>query len=301
MAIATQSAAAAAWLEGAGNVKSRSYRREVLGRFFRNKQGVGALTVILLLIFAAVAAPIITAYDPIVGNVSRRLLPIGTSGHIFGTDEQGRDMLTRLFYGGRISLVAGIVPVFVATLLGTMIGAVAGYSRGWIGAVLMRSMDMLYAFPAIILAIAVSASLGPGVRNAVIAISIVFIPPIARVAEAATRQVIVLEYIEAARLSGANTPQIILYQVLSNIFSPIFVYASGLVGLSIVIASGLSFLGLGANPPNPEWGFMLNSLRGSIYVQPWVAALPGLFIFITSVAFNVMSDAIRDAIDIKGS
>lgn len=301
MAIATQSAAAAAWLEGAGNVKARSYRREVLGRFFRNKQGVGALTVILLLIFAAVAAPIITAYDPIVGNVSRRLLPIGTSGHIFGTDEQGRDMLTRLFYGGRISLVAGIVPVFVATLLGTMIGAVAGYSRGWIGAVLMRSMDMLYAFPAIILAIAVSASLGPGVRNAVIAISIVFIPPIARVAEAATRQVIVLEYIEAARLSGANTPQIILYQVLSNIFSPIFVYASGLVGLSIVIASGLSFLGLGANPPNPEWGFMLNSLRGSIYVQPWVAALPGLFIFITSVAFNVMSDAIRDAIDIKGS
>lgn len=301
MAIATQSAAASAWLEGAGNVKSRSYRREVLGRFFRNKQGVGALSVIIFLIFAAVAAPIITAYDPIVGNVSRRLLPIGTSGHIFGTDEQGRDMLTRLFYGGRISLVAGIVPVFVATFLGTMIGAVAGYSRGWVGAVLMRSMDMLYAFPAIILAIAVSASLGPGVRNAIIAISIVFIPPIARVAEAATRQVIVLEYIEAARLSGANTPQIILYQVLSNIFSPIFVYASGLVGLSIVIASGLSFLGLGANPPNPEWGFMLNSLRGSIYVQPWVAALPGLFIFITSVAFNVMSDAIRDAIDIKGS
>ena len=132
-------------------------------------------------------------------------------------------MLSRLICGGRISLMTGFMPVIVATMIGTAIGATAGYVRGWVGAVLMRTMDMLYAFPAIMLAIAISASLGPGVRNTIIAISIVFIPPIARVAEAATRQVIFLEYIEAARLSGASTPHIIFYQLLANIFNPIFV------------------------------------------------------------------------------
>jgi peptide/nickel transport system permease protein len=163
----------------------------------------------------------------------------------------------------------------------------------------MRTMDMLYAFPAIMLAIAISASLGPGVTNSVLAISMVFIAPISRVAEAATRRVIFLEYIEAARLSGASTACILLSQVLPNIFNPIFVYASGLIGLSIVIASGLSFLGMGARPPVPEWGFMLNSLRGAIYVQPWVAVLPGFLIFVTSMSCNMMSDALRDALDIK--
>jgi peptide/nickel transport system permease protein len=149
------------------------------------------------------------------------------------------------------------------------------------------------------LAIAVAASLGPGVSNSILAISIVFVPPISRVAEAATRKVVFLEYIEAARLSGAGTMRTVVSQVLPNIFNPIFVYASGLVGLSIVIASGLSFLGLGATPPTPEWGFMLNSLRGAIYTQPWVAALPGLLIFATSMSCNLLSDALRDALDIK--
>ena len=135
--------------------------------------------------------------------------------------------------------------------------------------------------------------------NSVLAISVVFIAPISRVAEAATRRVIFLEYIDAARLSGASTARILMSQVLPNIFNPIFVYASGLIGLSIVVASGLSFLGMGARPPVPEWGFMLNSLRGAIYVQPWVAALPGFLIFATSMSCNMMSDALRDALDIK--
>lgn len=301
MTQATAAEARERWQATAVQVHARSYRREVFGRFIRNPQGVVPLGIILTLILAALFAPILTAYNPNIGNISHRLLPIGTIEYPLGTDGQGRDMLTRLIYGGRVSLVSGIIPVFVATAIGTAIGALAGYRRGWVGALLMRSMDTLYAFPAIILAIAVSASLGPGVENAIIAISIVFIPPIARVAESATRQVVVLEYIEAARLSGANTYQIIVHQVLANIFSPIFVYASGLVGLSIVIAAGLSFLGLGANPPTPEWGYMLQDLRGAIYVAPWVAALPGLFIFVTSVAFNLMSDALRDAIDIRSA
>jgi peptide/nickel transport system permease protein len=268
-------------------------------RLIRNRAGLVAIIALSFLVLAAVFGPFIMRDDPLVGQATQRLLPIGTAGHILGTDELGRDMLSRLLYGGRISLVTGFAPVVIATVIGTAIGAAAGYLRGVTGAVLMRTMDMFYALPAIMLAIAIGASLGPGVKNSIIAITIVFIPPISRVAESATRQVVHLEYIEAAKASGANTFQIILRQVLANIFNPIFVYASGLVGLSIVIASGLSFLGLGSAPPQPEWGYMLNSLRGSIYTQPWVAALPGFLIFATSMACNILSDALRDALDIK--
>jgi len=280
-------------------VAPRSYLGEVRARFFRKRAGVIALSMLGLLALSAILAPVIAPHDPLLGNAVQRLRPIGHPLYWLGTDEQGRDLLSRLLYGGRVSLLTGIIPVVVATTIGTAIGATAGFARGMLGAVLMRTMDMFYAFPAIMLAIAIAASLGPGAKNSIIAISIVFIPPISRVAEAATRKVIFLEYIEAARLSGAGTPRIIVSQVLANIFNPIFVYASGLIGLSIVIASGLSFLGMGAKPPTPEWGFMLNSLRGAIYVQPWVAALPGFLIFLTSMCCNIVSDALRDALDIR--
>lgn len=280
-------------------VAARSYLGEVRTRFLRKRAGVAALVVLGTLVFMAIAAPILAPYDSTVGAATARLRPIGAVGHLLGTDEQGRDILSRLLWGGRISLLTGFIPVIIATSIGTAIGATAAYMRGVTGAVLMRGMDMLYAFPAIMLAIAIAASLGPGSINTILAISVVFVPPVARVAESATKRVIFLEYIEAARLSGASTPRIIFSQVLANIFNPIFVYASGLVGLSIVVASGLSFLGMGAKPPTPEWGFMLNSLRGAIYVQPVVAALPGLLIFITSMACNIVSDALRDALDIK--
>jgi peptide/nickel transport system permease protein len=288
---------ALAWREM--DVAPHPYFGEVRRRFFRNRAGVAALAVLMLLAVGSVFGPLIIAADPLVGQATQRLLPIGSGGHILGTDELGRDMFSRLVYGGRVSLITGLVPVAVAAFFGTLIGATAGYVRGYVGSLMMRTMDMFYALPAIMLAIAISASLGPGVRNSIIAISCVFIPPLARVAEAATRQVVHLEYIEAARASGANTFQILTHQILANIFNPIFVYASGLVGLSIVIASGLSFLGLGAAPPNPEWGYMLNSLRGAIYSQPWVAVLPGFLIFATSMACNIVSDALRDALDIK--
>lgn len=284
-----------------GDVQARSFVREVLARFVRQKTAVVSSAVLLLLVLSAVAAPLLTNEDPLKGNVTQRLQPIGTAGHIFGTDEQGRDMLTRILYGGRISLFTGFAPVVVATLIGTLIGATAGYLGGWASTVLMRTMDMFYAFPSLLLAIAISASLGPGVKNAIIAASIVFIAPISRVALAATRQEMGKEYIEAARLSGASTAQIISQQLLSNIFSTVFVYASGLVGLSILLAAGLSFLGLGARPPSPEWGYMLNSLRGAIYVQPWVAALPGLFIFAGAMSFNLLSESINEALDIKSA
>jgi peptide/nickel transport system permease protein len=260
-----------------------------------------ALGVLVLLVLGSILAPLLTAYDPNAGEVVDRLQPIGSEGHVLGTDDQGRDMLTRLLYGGQLSLVAGFAPVLIATAIGTAIGAFAAYVGGAVRSVLMRGLDMFYALPAILLAIAIGASLGPGLLNVIVSVTIVYIAPIARVAEAATRRTQVDEYIEAAHVSGASTPQILFSQLLPNIFNPIFVYASGLVGLSMIIASSLSFLGLGSRPPTPEWGYMLNALRPTIYSNPWVVALPGLMIFVTSIAFNTLSDAIRDAMDIKAS
>ncbi len=289
----------AQWRDSENAVTPRSYYGEVGRRLLRDRAALTASTVLVLIVGTSLLAPIITAQDPIVGDVAARLRAIGTAGHLFGTDEQGRDVLARLLHGGRLSLLAGVIPVFVATVLGTLVGAIATYMGRATGAVLMRIMDMSYAFPAILLAIAIAASLGAGISSSIIALSIVFIPPIARVAESATRQVMVQEYIEAARISGAGTLRVIVDQVLPNIFSPIFVYSSSLVGLSILIASALSFIGLGSAPPTPEWGAMLSSLRPSVYTQPAVVALPGVFIFVTSVAFNMLSTSLRDALDVK--
>lgn len=294
------SAAAQQWRERDIPASPESYLQAARRRFMKNKVGLASLGVLLGLAFVAIFAPVLTAHDPLIGIPAERLLPIGAEGHLLGTDEQGRDMLSRLFYGGRLSLVAGLVPVIIATAIGTTLGALSGYLGGWVAAVIMRTMDMFFAFPTVLLAIAVSASLGPGLNNVIIAMTVVYVAPLARVAESATKRVAVAEFIEAAKLTGAGTPRIIATQILANIFSPIFVYASGLVGLSIVIAASLSFLGLGVSPPAPEWGFMLNALRGTIYVNPWVAALPGLFIFLTSISFNMLADSVRDALDVKG-
>jgi peptide/nickel transport system permease protein len=291
--------AAKAWAESDVPVAPRSYWADVRSRLRRNRIAVASMAVLSVLVLTCVTAGVISPYDPNVGDVTDRLLPIGDPDHILGTDDQGRDMLSRLLWGGQLSLLAGFAPVLIATAIGTAIGAFAGYVGGPVRSALMRSLDIFYGLPAILLAIAIGASLGPGLLNVIISVSIVYIAPIARVAEAATRRAMVDEYIEAARLSGASAPAIIFSELLPNIFNPIFVYAAGLVGLSMIIASSLSFLGLGSRPPTPEWGYMLNSLRPMIYMNPWVVALPGMMIFITSVAFNTLSDAIRDAMDIK--
>lgn len=280
-------------------VAARSYHAEVRGRLLREPAALVCLAILVVLLIAAVAAPLLAPYDPNAVSVGSRLLPIGSSGHLLGTDELGRDMLSRLMYGGRLSLLTGILPILVAATIGIILGAVIAYVGGPVGSILARAVDMSYAFPAILIGIAVTASLGPGTANSIIALSIAFIPPITRVAESATRQVIALEYIEAARCAGARPGLIIRTQILPNVFGPVFVYASGMVGLSISVGAGLSFLGLGAPPPTAEWGAMLSSLREAIYTQPVVVALPGLFILLASVAFNVLSDGMRDALDVR--
>ena len=195
-------------------------------------------------------------------------------------------MLSRLVYGGRVSLLMGIVPVLVASLVGGLLGVIGGFAGGRINTVIMRTMDVFYAFPSVLLAVAIAGAMGGGITNGMMALTLVFIPPMCRVAETATTQIRNLDYIEAARATGAGTMTVIRYHVLGNVLGPVFVYASSLVSVSILLASGLSFLGLGVRPPTADWGLMLSTLRQSIYVVPVICALPGAAIFITSIAFN---------------
>jgi peptide/nickel transport system permease protein len=275
------------------------YWGSVWRRFRTNSVAMVAAAVVLLLILLALFGPFITPADPYKASMLSRLKPIGTEGHLLGTDELGRDMLSRLIVGARLSLFMGIVPVLAAFAIGSALGILAGYAGGAINTVIMRTIDVFYAFPSVLLAIALSGTLGAGIFNALLSLTIVFIPQIARVAESVTTQVRSRDYVEAARASGAGAFTIVRVHVLGNVLGPIFVYATSLIAVSMILASGLSFLGLGVKPPEPEWGLMLNTLRTAIYTQPWVAALPGLMIFVTSMSFNMLSDGLRTAMDVK--
>jgi peptide/nickel transport system permease protein len=263
------------------------------------------LTVILpggflvVLVAAAIFAPWVAPQSPIAGSVAERLLPIGSHGHLLGTDGQGRDILSRLIWGARPSLLEGIIPVAVAGAVGTVLGMVAGLSGRRVHTLVMRSLDVLYSFPAVLLAIALAAALGAGVVNDIVALSIVLIAPIARVAETEVARLRTADFMEAARASGASWPTIARRQVLPNIASILLVYCTALVGLAIVFAGGLSFLGLGIAPPHPEWGSMLNDLDQDLYTQPVLALIPAVMIFVTAIAFNVLGDGLRDYLDIR--
>lgn len=280
-------------------VRSPGYWANVWRRFMRDPVAVGAGVVILLLLLMAIFAPYIAPQDPYKGMTLRRLRPPGTDGHSLGTDELGRDMLSRLIYGARLSLFMGVTPVMLALCIGSTIGIVAGYVGGWLNTILMRTIDILFAFPSVLLAIALSGALGAGIGNGLISLTVVFIPPIARVAESVTNSVRTRDYVEAARASGASALTIIRVHILGNVLGPIFVYAMSLIAVSMILASGLSFLGLGVKPPEPEWGLMLNTLRTAMYTQPLLCALPGMMIFMTSISFNLLTDGLRSAMDIK--
>jgi peptide/nickel transport system permease protein len=279
--------------------RSPGYWSTVWRRFRRDPVAVGALVVIVLLFLMAILAPYIAPHDPYRGMTLRRLRPPGTDGYPLGTDELGRDMLTRLIYGARLSLFMGVTPVFLALVIGSAIGIAAGYVGGLLNTVLMRTIDVFFAFPSVLLAIALSGALGAGITNGLISLTVVFIPPIARVAESVTTGMRNRDFVEAARASGAGALSIIRHHILGNVLGPIFVYAMSLVAVSMILASGLSFLGLGVKPPEPEWGLMLNTLRTALYTQPLLCALPGMMIFITSISFNLLTDGLRSAMDIK--
>jgi peptide/nickel transport system permease protein len=278
---------------------SPGYWAQVGRRLLRDKVTVICGIILLLIILAAIFAPYLGLADPYRASIIRRLRPIGTPGYLLGTDEQGRDMLARLVYGGRLSLFVGLMPVFNAFVIGSLLGITAGFVGGKVNAAIMRTSDVFLAFPSVLLAIAISGALGAGILNSIVSLTIVFVPPIARIAESVTTQVRGLDFVEAARASGANSWTIIRVHILNNVLGPIFVYSTSLISVSMILGAGLSFLGLGTKPPEPEWGLMLNTLRTAIYVQPWIAALPGAMIFMVSIGFNLMSDGLRSAMDVR--
>jgi peptide/nickel transport system permease protein len=277
----------------------RGYWQSVLYRLRHDPVTLVFAAIVLLIVVAAVFAPLLAPFDPFKESIAGRLKPFGWRDHPLGTDELGRDMLSRLLFGGRVSLLMGVVPVLIASLIGGMLGVIGGFVGGRTNTAIMRTMDVFYAFPSVLLAVAIAGAMGGGMANGMLALTLVFIPPMCRVAETATTQVRALDFIEAARASGAHTMTIIRYHVLGNVLGPVFIYASSLVSVSILLASGLSFLGLGVRPPLPDWGLMLATLRQSIYVVPFVCALPGLAIFITSICCNLVSDGLRAAMDMR--
>jgi peptide/nickel transport system permease protein len=300
MAIATATAprpdADAALARGAAG---KGYWQRVWERLSADYFTLAVIGILLLLILMAVFAPLIATHDPQAASVLRRLKGVGFAGHWLGTDEVGRDLWTRMVYGSRYSLLAGTLPVGFALLIGGFLGILAGYRGGLVNSVIMRGMDVLYAFPSILLAVAICGMLGSGFGNTILALTITFIPPIVRISESVATQVRGLDFVDAARTSGASTLTIIRYHVLSNVLAPILVYATSLISISIILAAGLSFLGLGVTPPNAEWGLMLNNLRQAIWVDPVIAAMPGVMIFVTSMCFNLTSDGLRQAMDVR--
>lgn len=275
------------------------YWSGVARRLVRDPVTMVCLAVLLALILSAIFAPWLGLADPYKGSMVARLKPLGTEGHWLGTDEQGRDMFARLIYGGRLTLFIGLMPVVLAFFVGSILGIVAGYAGGLTNTIIMRTVDVFFAFPSVLLAIAISGALGAGIVNSLVSLTIVFIPPITRVAEAVTSGVRALDYIDAARASGANALTVIRVHVIGNVLSPIFVYATSLTSVCMILAAGLSFLGIGVRPPEPEWGLMLNTLRSAIYVNPWLAALPGVMIFATSLCLNLLSDGLRSAMNVR--
>jgi len=254
---------------------------------------------LLLMVLVALVAPVLSPYDPIVGDATQRLLPLLSDGHILGTDGQGRDVLSRLIWGARPSLLAGIIPVIIGGGVGTVLGLVAGLGSARVNSIVMRILDVFYAFPAVMLAIAISAALGPGISNAILALSLVNIPPVARVAETEVLRIKDAAFMETARLSGASWFSIAFRQALPAAGPGILVFCTGLIGLSIVYAAGLGFLGLGLTPPTAEWGLMVNELRQYTFSAPIVALVPAVLILIVSIACNALGDGLRDRMDVR--
>jgi peptide/nickel transport system permease protein len=278
----------------------RGYWRSVGQRLTRDPVSVICVAVLILIVLAAILAPYLGLPDPYQGSMVRRLRPIGTPNYPLGSDELGRSMLARLIYGGRLSLLLGLLPVVCAFGVGTTLGVLAGYVGGFVNQAIMRTVDVFYAFPSVLLAVGISGALGAGILNSLLSLTIVFIPPLVRVAESVTTTARSLDFVDAARASGAGSFTIMRVHVLGNVLGPIFVYATSLISVCMILGAGLSFLGLGTKPPEPEWGLMLNTLRTAIYINPWVAALPGVMIFTVSICCNTISDGLRSAMDVRG-
>jgi peptide/nickel transport system permease protein len=265
-------------------------------RFIRSRTGLLGASVLLVVTLGAIFAGQVSPYSPVRQDFRIERQP-PSAQHLMGTDEFGRDVLSRVIWGAQASLQAGAVAATIALVVGLLLGMLAAYYGGRTDNLIMRAMDIILAFPYILLAIAVVAILGPGLRNAMIAIAIIYIPHYARVVRGAVLSVRARDYVEAARALGAQDGRIMLQHVLPNTLAPVIVQTTLTVGVAIIDTAGLSFLGLGTQPPTPDWGNMLSAGRNYVIDSPWIATFPGLAILVTVLAFNLMGDALRDAFD----
>lgn len=264
--------------------------------FFKNKAAVVGSLIVILFFVIALIAPLIAPYDPFDITLEGKFAsPSGTNW--MGTDDKGRDVLSRVLYGSRLSLGIGVAGVGMGLFLGVAMGLVAGYYGGWIDSVISRLLDVLLAFPGILLALAIVSALGPSLINVTIAIGTFSIPLFARIARGSTMEIRSLEYIDAARSLGVSNFSIIFVHILPNILSPLVIQGTLRLATAILAAAGLSFLGLGAQPPSPEWGTMLSSGRDYLYTAPHIAIFPGLAIALLIMGFNLFGDGLRDALD----
>ena len=268
----------------------RQFRKQRLAML-----GGGILVVLLL---TAILAPVLAPRDPLAQDLYIRLQPPSTS-HWLGTDDFGRDIFSRVVYGSRISLRIGLIAISLALTGGTLLGLIAGYRGGFADMLIMRLMDLMLAFPSILLAIAIVAVTGPGIENAILAVSIVLVPQFARLVRSSVLTVREATYVEAARALGATEMRLLFYSILPNCTAPLIVQATLGLGTAILDAAGLSFLGLGAQPPVPEWGAMLSGGRELLLRAPWVMTFPGLAIFTVVLGLNLFGDGLRDALDPK--
>ena len=284
--------------QGDSDTKESSLWKEAWKRLLKNKIAMLGLTIISILVIVAIFAPVLAPYDPLKTDVIQRLkAPSGA--HLLGTDDLGRDILSRIIYGSRISIQVGVISVSLALVLGVTLGVLAGYYGGWIDNLVMRLIDIMLAFPSILLAIVIMAMLGPQLSNAMIAIGFVNLPRFARIVRSSVLSVKEEEYVSAAQSLGSSDFRIITKHILPNCLAPLTVQSTLSIATAILEAAGLSFLGLGAQPPTPEWGAMLSSGRSAIQIAPWVVAFPGLAIMITVLGFNLFGDGLRDALDPK--
>ncbi|MCE8418159.1 ABC transporter permease [Rhodovulum sulfidophilum] len=268
--------------------------------FRRNPMAMFGLAILIALLAIAALAPWIAPHDPFHQDLAARLQPLGTPGHLLGTDSLGRDILSRLIYGSRITLYIVTLVALIAPLAGLIMGTVSGYLGGWVDMVLMRITDIFLAFPRLVLALAFVAALGAGIENAVLAIALTAWPPYARIARAETLTLRNADFISAVRLQGAGPVRIITRHIWPLCISSLIVRVTLDMAGIILAAAGLGFLGLGAQPPSPEWGAMISEGRRFILDHWWVATMPGLAIFTVSLAFNLLGDGLRDVLDPKG-
>lgn len=279
-------------------VPARSYWSDVGGRFVKNKIALLGAVILAAIIFLCAAAPLFTKYDPVKDMVlADMLLPPGSPGHIFGTDDYGRDIFSRLLFGGRTSVLTGLSVAVVSAVIGVTLGCVSGYFGGWIDNVIMRFTDIMMSFPFLIIAIAIMAALGSSQENIVIALAIVGWPRFARLTRGQVLSVKTQEYVESARTAGYSNPRIMFNHVLPNCMGPIIVQLTLAVGSAILSAASLNFLGLGVDASLPDWGVMLNQGRNYIQTAPYLTTIPGIAISITVLAVNWIGDGLRDAFD----